>query len=96
MTRKTIAEHMKDILFENKQRWSLDGQMSIWFGDIEQIHECAKRAGMYEKAKVQHGTHPLNIIHKVLNGLERSDLFEKRYMKWENKNVRRFVLKEEN
>jgi len=74
--KKTIAEHMADILREENMR-------AVWFGDIVQIHECAVRAGIYERVRGQHGDRPLRVIQKVLNALERSDLFEKGYIRFD-------------
>ena len=83
----TIAEHMKDILIEK-------GYPSVSFGDLNIIHECAKRAGVYDRAKSTTGRHPLNIISKVMNALDRSPLFIKGYVHWNNgKLVRHFSLK---
>lgn len=83
----TIAEHMRNILIER-------GYESVSFGDVDEIEECAKRSGMYNRAKDSKGNHPLNIANKVLNALDRSDLFEKRYMKGnKNRDIRCFYLK---
>ena len=73
--RKTIADHVFDVLAEQQMN-------GICFGDLDQIHEAARRAGMYEKGG---NTHPLCVIQKVLNGLERSNRFEKGYMKYDGK-----------
>ena len=82
----TIAEHMKDILLER-------GYNSVSYGDLDEIHECANRSGMYDRVKSKRGEHPLNIISKVMSALERSNLFEKGYMKGNNnKNIRFFYL----
>ncbi len=78
MRRKTIAEHMADILTE--QSILLESKIAcVGYGDLDQIHECAERAGMYKEkeGKSKFSTHPLNIIHKVLAGLERSTRFKK-------------------
>lgn len=39
--RKTIADHMIDVLKENKR----DG---VWYGNLDEIHDCARRSGMYD------------------------------------------------
>lgn len=86
---KTIAENMRDILIER-------GYNSVAYGDLDDIHECAERSGMYERIKSKRGGHPLNTINKVLNGLERSEIFEKGYTNINGRIVRRFILKERN
>lgn len=68
--RKTIAQHMADILRENCRD-------SVWYGDLDEIHECARRAGMYDRPG---DCHPLAINNRVLSGLENSPLFEKGYI----------------
>lgn len=85
--KKTIAEHMKDILIEKERD-------AVSYGDLNEIHECAERSGMKDRNKSTYGSHPLNIINKVLNALERSDLFKKRYIKFFGRHARCFVLKE--
>lgn len=67
MKKKTIAEHMIDVLTEN----NLAG---VWMGSPDLIHECADRANV--KA-----AHPLNVIQSVLNALDASPLFEKSYIR---------------
>lgn len=67
--KKTIAEHMRDILIERDIE-------NVWYGSLDEIHECAERVGMY-KESYKGDTHPLSINNKILSGLERSDLFEK-------------------
>ncbi len=85
--RKTIAEHMRDILLEK-------GYESVSYGDLDEIHECAERSGMYDRVKNKRGSHPLNIINKVLNGLEKSELFEKGYKTGNGgRDIRWFTLK---
>lgn len=82
--KKTIAEHMKDILIEQ-------GIEVVWYGSLENIHECAKRAGMYEKS-YKGNLHPLSINNKILSGLDRSELFEKMYIKHIGRPARAFKL----
>ena len=86
--KKTIAEHMRDILIEREYN-------SVSTGDLVDIEECAKRSGMYARSKYSTGNHPLNISKKVLNALDRSSLFERRYMKGhDNRDIRCFYLRE--
>ena len=85
----TIAEHMMNILIER-------GYESVSFCDLDEIEECAKRSGMYNRVKDSKGNHPLNISNKVLT-LDRSDLLDKRYMKGnKNRDIRCFYLKNNN
>lgn len=64
------------------------------YGDLDDIHECAKRSGMYDRVKSKHGEYPLNIINKVMNALDRSDLFKKGYLNgYKNRKIRCFYLK---
>lgn len=83
---KTIAEHMKDIMIEQ-------GFNIVWYGDPLLLHECANRSRLKERSNSQRGNHPLNVITKVLNGLEKSDLFDKYYIKHLGKQCRAFKLK---
>lgn len=62
---------MADILRENNSAM-------VWYGSLDYIHECARRSGMYNG---EFSEHPLNIIQKVLAGLDRSELFKKGYIK---------------
>ena len=79
---------MKDILIER-------GNISVSYGDLDDLHDCAERSGMYERAKNKRGRHPLNIVNKVLNGLEKSKLFEKVYDAGNNgRKIRTFILKD--
>lgn len=73
---KTIAEHMVDVMAEQNRS-------SIWFGDLDLIHECANRSGMYRRIRSKNGDHPLIIIQKVLKALERSEDFDKGYMRYD-------------
>lgn len=63
---KSIAENMKDILIENKQK-------SVWYGDITIIEECAKKSNLSNR-------HPMKLITDVLNALDKSNLFQKSYI----------------
>lgn len=64
--KKTISQNMIEIL-------TLNGQKSVWYGDIKVIEECAN------KSNVQKG-HPQKTIQCVLNALEYSKYFEKSYI----------------
>lgn len=67
--KKTIAGHMADILREENMR-------AVWCGDIVQIHECAVRAGIYDRVRGQHGDHPLRVISCTLTTtLQRKPFF---------------------
>jgi hypothetical protein len=63
--KKTIAEHMKDILLENNLA---DGIVN--FGDVHLLGECAERAELKQQ-------HPIDRNQAVINALARSKLFEK-------------------
>jgi len=78
----TIAEHMSDILQE-------ENRQSVWYGDLDEIHECARRAGLYNRSG---NTHPLAIIHRVLAALDRSPLFTKGYIHHQGRSARCFTL----
>lgn len=80
MERKTIAENMRDIMLEQ----SLN---VVWYGDIELIHECAKRSQM------QGNQHPLHINNRVLSALDKSHLFIKGYIKHMGRPARSFKLR---
>ncbi|MFD0587669.1 hypothetical protein ACFQZE_06615 [Paenibacillus sp. GCM10027627] len=82
--KKTIAHHMIDILKENERS-------SVWYGDIEEIDECAKRAGLYEK---ETKIHPILINNRVLSALDRSSFFKKGYVKHIGRPARCFFLVE--
>jgi hypothetical protein len=82
--KKTVAEHMADILREQ-------GRSSVWYGDLDEIHECARRSGMYDRSGC---THPLAINNRVLSGLDKSPLFTKAYIKHIGRPARSFTLRE--
>lgn len=75
---------MKDILMEQE----VD---IVWYGSLENIHECAKRVGMYEEG-YKGDIHPLSVNNKILSGLDRSKLFEKMYIKHIGRPARAFKL----
>lgn len=79
-----IAEHMRDILIERNES-------IVWYGDLHNIHDCAKRSGMYER---KGDTHPLAINNRVLSALDKSNLFEKGYIKHIGRPARCFTLKD--
>jgi len=83
--KKTIAEHMADILREHDRD-------TVWYGDLDEIHECARRAGMYNRSR---NTHPLAVNNRVLSGLEKSQLFSKGYIKHVGRPARCFTLQTE-
>jgi hypothetical protein len=82
---KTIANHMKEIMIEQNMP-------IVWYGDILQLHECANRSGLKSRSKSPRGNHPLNIITKVLNALDKSSLFEKQYIRHLGRLCRAFKL----
>lgn len=66
--RKTIAEHMRDVLLENE----CDGVM---FGDTRLLDQCAQRCthtNLMDK-------HPMLRHTRILTACENSELFVKRY-----------------
>lgn len=79
--KKTIAEHMVDILNEEGE-YDVDIRRPwLWV-------ECFERSGMkYSRNSVKNGA-------RVMDALEKSPYFEKRYIRYANK-VRWFILKEE-
>lgn len=66
----------------------------IWWGDPCACHAIADMAGLYDRCKSKRGVHPLNIINKVLNGLEKDKRFEKHFIR-HIRLTRAFWLKEE-
>jgi len=84
--KKSIADHMIDIMIEKE----ID---IVWYGDLENIHECAERSGMYNRTISLLGNHPLNISNKVLSALQRSDKFEEVQIKHIGRPARAFKLK---
>ena len=90
MTKKTIAEHMVDIMNE-------EGIDIIGYGDLDLLHECADRSGVHNRVRInkRENTHPLTVMQKVLAGLDRSSMFEKTYIKYIGRPARGFRLKEQ-
>lgn len=70
MKKQTIAEHMRDVLIDNECN-------SVMWGDCRLLDECADRATHTTLMEA----HPLDRHIRVLNSLERSNLFEKFYIK---------------
>ena len=67
---KTIAEHMVDVLVER-------GIKVIGWGDYTFLDECASRCTHTTLSKIH-----VDARHqRILNALERSDRFEKHYVK---------------
>lgn len=62
----------------------------MWYGDLDEIHESASGSMMY---KQNFNNHPLNINNRVLNALDKSDLFTKTYIKHIGRAARFFVIK---
>lgn len=93
MNKRTIAEHMRDVLIEN------DCEGVMW-GDCGLLDECADRATHTTLMKA----HALDRHQRILNALDRSPLFEKFYIKlpircfpksgWMERPCRSFLLKE--
>jgi hypothetical protein len=81
--KKSIAENMADVLIESNRD-------SVWYGDLDEIHACARRSGMYDRPG---NTHPLAINKRVLSALDKSDLFDKGYIKHLGRPARHFKLK---
>ena len=84
--RKNIAWYMREILLREKRN-------SIWYGDLELIEECALLTNTKK-------SHPQNTIRSILNGLDRSKIFEKTYICADFNGYRRkyrcFILKAPN
>ncbi len=62
----TIAENMFILMCKKNTD-------HVWMGDIHLIEECAKLSNIQKN-------HPQKVIQAVLNGLEKSELFEKGYL----------------
>lgn len=89
---KTIGDFAVEYL--NSENGRLDADFYVWFGDPATCHEIADLSGIRERSKTLSGRHPLSIIQKVLNGLEKDTRFEKTYIRGYRLN-RAFILKEE-
>lgn len=81
MKKKTIAEHMVDILNEEDEIQVDIGRPWLWV-------ECLERSKM-DKSK---GSKRLG--SRVMDALDRSHMFERSYVKY-GQSVRMFILKEE-
>lgn len=66
---------------------------SLWVGDPSSLHEIADLSGVRNRCRVKQGSHPLNVIDKVLAGIERDERFEKGYIRGLRRS-RIFTLKE--
>ncbi|QVK19681.1 hypothetical protein KHQ81_15655 (plasmid) [Mycoplasmatota bacterium] len=64
--KKTIAQNMADLMKKKKVR-------IVWLGDPDLVGECAKISNMKKD-------HPLKLIYRVLNALDKSPLFSKGYI----------------
>lgn len=78
---KSIAEHMRDVLNENGEEHVDIGRSWLWA-------ECFERAGMISNK----GSERLG--YRVMDALDKSEMFEKSYINY-NRKVRMFTLKEE-
>ena len=93
MKKRTIAEHMRDVIIENECT-------GVMWGDCVLLDECGSRATHTTLMKA----HPLDRHQRILNALEGSPLFEKFYIKlpiryfpksgWMERPCRFFCLKE--
>mgnify|MGYP004595069787 CR=1 FL=1 len=63
---QTIAETMYYLMQEQDLQY-------VWMGDLHLLEECAQHCHLKKK-------HPANMLQSVLNGLDRSDLFQKGYL----------------
>lgn len=85
--RKSIADHMLDILNENEET-------IVWYGSLNYIHKCAERAGLYERGDENYHS-PFHINNRVLTALGRSQYFTKGYVKHIGRPARAFEVKPE-
>lgn len=79
--RKTIAEHMVDILNEEGEEYIDVGRPWLW-------DECIKRSGMDTTAG------SVRLGSRVMDAIEKSGMFEKSYIRYRTR-ARLFKLKEE-
>ena len=79
MKKQTIAEVAAEYLREN-------GLNGVMWGDTWSIHEIAKRAGKNYEG------HPSRTWNAILSALDRSPLFEKKYVRLDRL-VRYYALK---
>ena len=81
--KNSIADNMYNVLLKINRT-------SVWYGDLELIEECAKLSELKKD-------HPKKIIKCVLNALDQSPRFEKKYIFSDISGVRRkyrcFLLK---
>lgn len=85
--KKTIAEHMRDVLIDTDNP-------SVMHGDAGLLDDCGRRCAHTNLMKI----HPLNRWQRILDALEHSPLFEKCMVylgkRQGNQWVRNFDLKE--
>ena len=79
----SIAMTMVTLLQEHQRN-------SVWYGDLDLLESCASRCGLKY-------SHPKKMIKAILDGLDSSDYFEKRYIKSDFSGYKRqyrcFILK---
>ena len=71
MKKQTVGEIMKEILLKEKRD-------HIAYGDLNLLHECFKQC--FEKSILKDRIHPENKMKAVLNALDNSPFFIKKYM----------------
>ena len=76
MEKKTIAEHMRDVLIEN-DCGDGKGKYSVMYGDVYLLDYCAVRCKHTNLMKL----HPLDRHQRILNALEKSKLFKKFFVR---------------
>ena len=64
--KKAIAKTMYNIMIETDKKY-------IWYGDLNLIEQCAQKCQFSD-------IHPKKKIQRILNALEHSDLFQKKYL----------------
>ena len=74
--KKTIAEHMRDVLIETNSGDG-KGKYIVMWGDLHNLDECASRCKHTNLMKL----HPINRHQRILNALERSKLFRKFFVR---------------
>lgn len=81
----SISDNMYNVLLKNNRT-------SVWYGDLELIEECAKLSKLKKD-------HPKKIIKCVLNALDQSNKFEKKYIYSDFSGIRKkyrcFILKDD-
>ena len=88
--RKTIAQHAVDVLTENDLQ-------SVMFGDAGLLDEIFRRAHMViRSSRYVVADHPLERWRRVLNALDRSNLFKKTFARTNHGLVRVFTIRPHN